>query len=82
MTASERKKIIAFFENNEGVWSYQLIADHFGITRCALAGILFRHRHPYAVRVSSGKTKWRSQIGTGRKPIGSYYPKLHAMNTR
>jgi hypothetical protein len=64
--------ILLFMKDNPG-WSYQLIADKFDVSRCAVAGIVFRSRHPANVRVGYR----RSKIGTGwREP--SYYPAFTA----
>lgn len=79
MTPAERQKIIAFEATHD--WSYQLVADHFGITRNQVAGILFRARHPYSERTrspacSGGKNK----IGTGYRC--GIHAAMTAANTR
>lgn len=47
-----------------GQKSYELIAEHFGISRNAVAGVIFRDRYPRATLVSSPHGK-RNKIGTG-----------------
>ena len=73
--------IINFYRKKNRKWSYQLIADHFGISRNVVAGILFRERHPPETLVKSAHSRSRNKTGGGRKPT-SYYPEKHARNTR
>ncbi len=63
MSKAQREAIIEFATNNS--WSYQLIADHFRVTRNVVAGILFRHRHPPSERVSSPNGVAPNKVGTG-----------------
>jgi hypothetical protein len=58
-----KAEIIAFKASHD--WSYRLVADHFGITRCKFAGILFRARHPHKDRTHSPNGCGRNKIGTG-----------------
>jgi hypothetical protein len=79
MTKDERQKIIAFEATHD--WSYQLVADHFGITRNQVAGILFRHRHPYSERCRSPNCAGgRNKIGTGYR--NGIFAAMTAANTR
>jgi hypothetical protein len=79
VTKSERQKIIDFVKTKS--WSFQLVADHFGITRCQVAGIVFRDQHPYEARVKSPNSTSRNKIGTGRHGPG-LIPLMTASNTR
>jgi len=73
--------ILAFAKSKRGKWSYQLIADHFKVSRSVVAGILFRAKHPVSERVHSPRGLAKNKIGTGFKP-SSYYPDYTAANTR
>jgi hypothetical protein len=53
--------------------SYALIGAKFGISRGAVAGIVFRDRHPVAERISAPNSRSRSKIGTGYR-LASYEP--------
>lgn len=75
MTKEKRLSIVEFVAEHD--WSYQLVADHFRLTRNQIAGILFRHRHPYEKRI--GKT--RNMTGTGRHGPGAM-PRFTAQNSR
>lgn len=63
--------------------SYSVIAEMMGMTRNAVAGIVFRHRHPIETRVASnGRAVYdRNKIGTGYR-YQTYYPEKTAVNTR
>jgi len=80
-TSKQNQEIVEFVKNNEGTWSYQLIADHFGVSRSTVAGAVFRDRHPFAKRVASPNGAIPNKIGVGYTPQ-SYKPDLHARNTR
>lgn len=73
MTNEKRRAIISFTAKNS--WSYQLIGDNFGVTRCQVAGVLFRHRH-------KGKLigKKKNRIGTG--PRSGPYAEFTVLNPR
>lgn len=79
--SKKNAEILAFVNNNDGAWSYQLIADHFGVSRNIVAGLVFRARHPFKTRVASPRAVTPNKIGTGYRPQ-SYKPDLHARNTR
>jgi len=68
MTDKERCEIIEFSRTHS--WSYQLIADHFGVTRNQVAGLLFRHNN------GGKRTVGRPRSGPGA------YPSLTAQNSR
>lgn len=69
MSKTKRDAIIEFATNNS--WSYQLIADRFGVTRSTVAGILFRHRHPVDQRTCSPNSIWPNKVGSGYR-TGNY----------
>lgn len=62
MTSEKRKAIVAFVATHD--WSYQLVADHFQITRNQVAGVLFRHRYPVLPEYSP-RSHSSNKIGTG-----------------
>lgn len=64
------EEIIAFVKAND--WSYQLVGDHFGISRNVVAGLMFRDRHPRDKLVNSPKG-CRNKTGTGYQHR-SYWP--------
>ena len=76
-----RRAVVAFAKAKGKRWSYQLIADHFGVTRNVVAGILFRERHPHSERIRSPGSRWGNMIGISYRPR-SYYPEKTAQNTR
>lgn len=41
--SKRNREIISFYEAND--WSYQLVADKFGVSRNVVAGAIFRHRN-------------------------------------
>lgn len=64
--------------------SYEVIAEMMGVTRCAVAGVVFRRRYPPSVRIDgNGKTcgSGRTKMGHGWRPQ-SYFPEKTAANTR
>lgn len=71
-------KIIKFLDHHD--WSFQLVADKFGITRNVVAGIMFRHRYPIETLGApcSGK---RNKHGKGWQRA-KYYPSVNANNSR
>ncbi len=81
MTTNVRRnaRIITFAKQKGRKWSYQLIADHFGVSRHVVAGVLFRERHPVDDRYAAGGN--HNKIGGGQRPI-PYYPEMTAQNTR
>lgn len=82
MTPAERQKIIELVAANDR--SYHLVGESFGVTRNVIAGIIFRHRHPYSVRIRSPRSLGgggRNKIGTGYR-ASDYYPALTATSTR
>lgn len=78
--AERNRQIIAYAEKHD--WSYQLVAEHFGVTRNVVSGVVFRHRYPHLQRVPSpGSSGNRNKIGTGyRRP--TYRPAVHAGHVR
>jgi transposase len=71
-TTSLTKRIVAFYESHE--WSYQLVADHFGVSRNTVAGAIFRHKNPLSKRIA-GKDRSKNMVGRGRHgpgPIPKY----------
>ncbi len=70
MTKQQRNEIIAFKAKND--WSFQLIADAFGLTRHQVAGIIFRHKRPYDIRVCSPNSHSKNKLGTGYRGSGPY----------
>lgn len=62
MTSEKRKAIVAFVATHD--WSYQLVADRFGVTRNQIAGVLFRHRYPVRT-AKSPRGRSLNKIGTG-----------------
>lgn len=52
LNARRNAEILAFYRANE--WSYQLVADNFGVSRSAVAGIVFRDNHPTSERTRGG----------------------------
>lgn len=74
--------ILTFAKRKRGKWSFQLIADHFGVSRNVVAGLMFRDKHPLAKRVRSGSgTGSRNTSGTGRHGPGAM-PHFTAQNSR
>lgn len=65
MTPDQKQEIVEFYEAND--WSYQLVAERFGVSRNQVAGLMFRRRH--------GNKKLRG--GIGRNGPGEY-PKFTA----
>ena len=57
--------------------SYAVIAEMIGVSRNAVAGVVFRHRHPFEARNHNNMNK----TGTGWHP-SSYYPEKTAWNSR
>ena len=74
------QRILAFAKKKRGKLSYQLIANHFDVSRNVVAGIVFRDRHPCGTRVSSPNGN-NNKIGTGYHGHGAY-PEMTAQNTR
>lgn len=72
------QKIIAFVEAYD--WSFQLVGNKFGLSRNAIAGIMFRHRHPMSERVKSPGGQSPNKVGTGYRHAG-YYPSINALNS-
>lgn len=70
MTKQKRKAIVAFVASHD--WCYQLVADHFQITRNQVAGVLFRHCYP-VLTAKSPRSNSSNKIGTGyrRGPAAS-----------
>lgn len=66
MTSEERKAVIDMVSAKK--LSFQLVADALGYTRNQVAGVMFRHRYPYKMRVGPFKNK----IGTGRHGPGTH----------
>ena len=70
------RKIVAFIESYD--WSFQLVADKFGVSRNVVAGIMFRHRHPLEeCKKRSGR---HSKISSGYRHA-EYYPSFTARNS-
>jgi hypothetical protein len=61
--------------------SYEVIAEMMGVTRCTVAGVVFRRAHPPATRVVCPNGRWRTKAGKGWQPQ-SYYPEKTAANIR
>ena len=74
MTEGKRSEVVRLVAQG---WSYQLVADACGITRCAVAGIVFRHNHPQDTLVKSPNGRGANKIGTGYTQ-SSYAPKYSA----
>jgi hypothetical protein len=75
--AKRNAKIVTFYKANK--WSYQLVADTFGVSRNVVAGLIFRDTYPVSVRKkASGQS---NKIGTGRRGGCRYFPKYHALNS-
>lgn len=75
-----RLKIIEFVPDHPD-WSYQLVADRFGVSRNVVAGILFRRRHSYKTLICSPNSNAPNKIGAGWQPP-KYQPRFNATNTR
>jgi transposase-like protein len=43
MTPEKKDEIVAFYKEND--WSYQLVAERFGVSRNQVAGLIFRSKH-------------------------------------
>jgi hypothetical protein len=67
---SSREDLIKRVLALQGQKSYELIARELGISRCAVAGIVFRQRHPLKKRLRLSGA--HNKIGTGHKPNGRY----------
>ena len=65
MTPEKKDEIVAFYEAHN--WSYQLVAERFGVSRNQVAGLIFRRKH--------GNKKLAKSIG--RHGPGDY-PKFTA----
>ncbi len=64
--------------------SYALIAEKYGITRCAVAGIVWRHKNPTRTRIyeKNAKGRWKGgKCGRGWHGCGEY-PAMTLHNTR
>jgi hypothetical protein len=73
------RRIIKFVETYD--WSFQLVADKFGVSRNVVAGIMFRYRHPYEMRKGcSPQSHGHNKTGTGWQRQ-SYYPSINARNS-
>lgn len=57
-----------------GKLSFALIAKKVGVTRNVVAGVVFRHRHPYSARISSPDGV-HNKIGGGHHGHGVYAKK-------
>lgn len=79
--SKQNAEILRFWLSKKKKWSYGVIADHFGISRSRVAGIVFRYRHPASERVSSPGRNNKSIIGTGFREQ-SYRPDYTTQNTR
>lgn len=66
------KRILAL----AGKKSYGLIADEMGITRCAVAGVVFRDKYPSRHRECSPNGKSPNKIGKGHRGNGRYAPQV------
>jgi len=55
-----------------GKLSFSLIAEHFGISRNAVAGIMWRANWPPEKRVCSPRSKSPNKCGIGRHGHGEY----------
>ena len=52
-----------------GQKSYELIAEHFGISRNAVAGVIFRDRYPRANKIGTGyRTGKRAKSCIEKRP--------------
>lgn len=71
------REILKFLAAND--WSYQLVADKFGVSRNVVAGLVFRSRHPIEERVAcfGRHPSHRTKTGTGWRPH-SYEPAFTA----
>jgi hypothetical protein len=77
MTRERRQEIIAFRKKKD--WSFQLIADYFGVTRNQVAGIMFRHNHRDNKLVCSPRSAGANKTGTGHQGPGAM-PRYNALN--
>lgn len=59
--------------------SYSLVAQRHGLTRCQVAGIVWRHKNPYSTRVNS-PNGIGNKCGRGRHGGGAW-PEKHLWNT-
>ncbi len=66
MTSTLRNRILRLVAARK--LSYTLIAARCNVSRGAVAGIVFRERHPVAVRIASPGRKSRNKTGTGWVP--------------
>lgn len=64
------KRILAL----AGMKSYGLIAQELGITRCVVAGVIFRDKYPARHRVCSPNSTSPNKIGEGHYGNGRYAP--------
>ncbi len=69
------RQIVEMAQRHPGRDSYQLIADAVGVTRNAVAGALFRMRHPAAGCRAKGVS--HNKTGTGFRPA-RYWPERTA----
>lgn len=80
LAETERAKAISDLVRDQRL-SYGVIAEMLGITRNAVAGVVFRLRHPPSVRLKSPRGKGRNKVGHGYQPR-SYIPEKTTLNTR
>lgn len=76
----ERNELIVQLSKEQRL-SYGVIAEMFGITRNAVAGVIFRHRYPHKIRIASSDAGNRNKVGHGWR-AASYQPEKTTVNTR
>jgi hypothetical protein len=77
LNARRNAAILSFYKAND--WSYQLVADKFNVSRCVVAGLVFRDFNPPSERIRS-PNGGRNKIGGGYHGC-PYWPTYTVQNS-